>query len=99
MVSKNNNIVVPIKIQEANIPIIYNSYVTSAQKKRHGPLLRSGMAFIILDSLDFFGYLITDIYRSGTEGEVMRNGKLENFSQFCVPFFLFLAGLRVPIAC
>ena len=54
MVLKNHNIVIPINILEANLPIIYNSYVTSAQNKRHGPLLISGMAFIGLDSLGFF---------------------------------------------
>ena len=36
MVPKNHNIVIPINIQEANLPIIYNSYVTSTQEKLHG---------------------------------------------------------------
>ena len=39
MLLKNNKIVIPINIQEYNLPIIYNSYVTSSQKKRHGPIL------------------------------------------------------------
>ena len=68
MVPKKHNILIPINIQEDNPPIIYNYYVTSAQNKRHGTLLRSGMAFIGLDYLDFLGDLITDIDRSGTEG-------------------------------
>ena len=49
MVLKNHNIVIPINIQEDNFLIIYNYYVTSLQKKHHGPLLRSGMEFIGLD--------------------------------------------------
>ena len=59
--------------------MIYNSYVTSAQKKRHEPLFRSGMVFVGLDSLEFFGDLIIDTYSSGTEREVMLTDKFENF--------------------
>ena len=40
MVLNNHNTVIPINIQEAILPIIYNYYVTPSQKKRHGPLLR-----------------------------------------------------------
>ena len=68
MVPKNHNIVIPINRQEANLLIIYNSYVTSEKKKRHGPLLRLGMAFIGLDYLDLFGNLRKDTDSSGTEG-------------------------------
>ena len=68
MILKNHNIIIPINIQEANLPIIYNYDVTSAQKKRHGPLLISGKAFIGLYYLDFFGDLITDTYISVIEG-------------------------------
>ena len=67
MVLKNHNIVIPINRQEVNLPIIYNYYVISAQKKRHEPLFRLGMAFIGLYSLDLFGDLIIDIDSSGTE--------------------------------
>ena len=59
MVLNNYNSVVPINIQEYKSPIIYNSYVTSAQNKHHGPLLRLDTAFIGLDYLDLFGYLRT----------------------------------------
>ena len=85
MVLKNHNIVIPINRQEANLPIIYNSYVNSAQKKRYGPLLRLCMAFIGLEYLDLFGNIITYIDTSGTEGEVMLTYKFENFSQLCGP--------------
>ena len=55
MLLKNHNIDVPINIHEDNLPIIFNYYVTSVQNKRHGPLLRLGIVFIGLDSLDLFG--------------------------------------------
>ena len=67
-VMKNHSILIPINIQEANLNIFYNYYVTSSQKKRHWPLLRSCMAFISLDSLYFFGNIIIDTYCRGTEG-------------------------------
>ena len=67
MILKNHNIFIPINRQEANLTIIYNLYVTSAQNKHHGPLLRLGMSFIGLDSLDFFGGIIIDKDRSGIE--------------------------------
>ena len=57
MVLKNHNIVIPINKQDSNLTIIYNSYVTSAQMKRHEPLLRSGMAFIGLDFWIFLAIL------------------------------------------
>ena len=60
MVLNNHNIIIPINRQEAKLTIIYNYYVTSAQKKRHGPL-RSGIPFIGLIILYFFGNLRTDI--------------------------------------
>ena len=41
------------------------------------------MAFIGFYSLDLFVDLRTDIYRSGTEGEVMLTDKFGDFSQFC----------------
>ena len=54
--------------------------MTSEQNKSHGSLLRSGMAFIDLDSLDLFGYIRTDTDISGTEGEVVLTDKFENSS-------------------
>ena len=71
MLLKNHKIDVPINRQEYNLPIIYNSYVTSAQKKRNGTLLRSGIAFIVLGYLYFFVDIITDTDSSETEVEVM----------------------------
>ena len=71
VVMKNHNLIIPINRQEANLCIIYNFYLTSAQNKCHGTLLILGMVFIILGYLGLFGYLISYIYISGTEGQVM----------------------------
>ena len=79
MVPKNHNIVIPINIQEANLTIIYNSYVTPAQKKCHWPLLVLGMAFISLDYLDFSGNIRTDADCSGAEGQSMLTDEFEHF--------------------
>ena len=65
MVQKNQNIVISINREEANLSIIYNYYVTSAQKKCYGPLFISGMAFIGFDYLDLFGDIRTDTDSSG----------------------------------
>ena len=80
MVLKNHNIVIPINRQEANLPIVYDYYVTSAKNKHHWPLLISGVVFIILGSLGFFGGLIIDTYSRGTEVEVVLTDKFENSS-------------------
>ena len=69
----------PINRKEANLPIIYNYYLNSAEKKIHGPLLIPGMAFIGLDYMDLFGDLRTDTDSSGTEGEVVLTDEFENF--------------------
>ena len=60
MVLNNHKMVIPFNRQETNLPIIYNSYVTSAQNKRHRQLLRLGMEFIGLGSLDLFGDIRID---------------------------------------
>ena len=65
--------------------MIYKSYVTSAQRKLHGPLFRPGMVSIILNILDLFGDLKTYIDSSGTWLEVILTGDFENLSQFYGP--------------
>ena len=85
MVPKKHNIFIPINRQEANLPIIYNSYVTSAQKKFHEPLLISGMVFICLGYLDPFGGLITDTDGSVTEVELMLTDEFDHFLSFVKP--------------
>ena len=54
---KNHNIITPINRQEDNLSIIYNSYVTSAQNKRNGPLLRLGVVIIGLCFFELSGNL------------------------------------------
>ena len=83
MLLKKHNIVIPINRHETNLPMIYNSYVTSAQMKRHGPLLRSGMALTVFYYLDFFGDPGTYIDRNVTEGKFMLTGEFDNLSQLC----------------
>ena len=85
MVLKNHKIFMPINIQEYNLPIIYNLYVSSAQNKHHGTVLISGMAFIGLDSLGLISGIRTDIDSSGTEGKFMLTDEFEHFYQFCRP--------------
>ena len=68
MVLKYHNIFITINKQETKLPIFYNSYVTSAQDKFHGLLLRLGIAFTSLNSLGFFWNLRTDTDNSSAKG-------------------------------
>ena len=52
---KYNRIVIPICSGIANIPILYNSFVSAKQKKEFGPHIQSEMAYSNLTMLDFFG--------------------------------------------
>ena len=56
---KDNRIVVPIRCELSNIPIVYNSFVSAKEKKEVGPHIRSEMAYSNLTMLDFFGDLQT----------------------------------------
>ena len=85
MLLKNHKIFILINIQEANPPIIYNFYVTSAQKKRHGQILRSGIAFIGFYYMYFFGDIRTYIYIRRIYGEAMLTDKFDHFSQLWGP--------------
>ena len=69
--------------------------MTSAQNKRHGPLLRLSISFIGLDYLDLIGDIRTYIDSIGTEGEVILTDKFEHFSQFCV----FCVGSSESLKC
>ena len=42
---KNINIVIPILREQANLPIVFDSYVTTKQKNEFGPHIRSAMAY------------------------------------------------------
>ena len=54
---KNNKIVIPIRCEQANSPIVFDSYVTTKQKNEVGPHIRSAMAYSNMSLLDFFGDL------------------------------------------
>ena len=42
---KNNKIVIPICHEQANLPIVFDSYVKTKQKNEVGPHIRSTMAY------------------------------------------------------
>ena len=54
---KNNKIIIPIRREQANLPIVFDSYLTTKQKNEVGPHIRSAMAYSNLSLLDFFGYI------------------------------------------
>ena len=84
---KNNNIFIPIRREQANLPIIFDSYVTTKQKNEVGPHIRSAMAYSNLSSLDFFGDLqISSELIKGKSGyEDMVKNEFEHYTQFCGP--------------
>ena len=53
------------------------------------------MALIGLDYMDLFGNLITDIYISGTGGEVMLTNKFDLIYHFCVPHVVSSKNINV----
>ena len=59
MYCKGNIVVIPIRWEKSNLPIVYNSFVSSKYKKEVGPHIRSAMAYSNFSNLDFFGYLQT----------------------------------------
>ena len=59
--------------------------MTSAQNKRHGPLLRLFMAFIGLVYLYLSGGRRTDTYSSEIEVELILTEEFEHLSQSCGP--------------
>ena len=82
---KDNRIVIPICCELANLPIVYNSFVSAKEKKEIGPRIWSAMAYSNLTMLEFFGYLQTlnDMIndKNGYESMV----KNEFYTQFCGP--------------
>ena len=53
MNSKENIIVIPIRRELANLPIVFNSFVSSKDKKEFGPQIRSEMAYSNLTMIEF----------------------------------------------
>ena len=83
---KDNRIFIPIRRELANLPIVYNSFVSTKEKKEVGPHLRSAMAYSNLTMLDFFGDIQTpnDMINGKNDYELMV--KNESYTQFCGPF-------------
>ena len=59
MYCKGNRVVIPIRHEEANLPIFYSFFVSSKEKKEVVPHIRSAMAYYNLSNLDLFGDLQT----------------------------------------
>ena len=87
MNSKDNIIVIPICRDLANLPIVYNSFVSAKEKKEVGPHIQSAMAYYNLTMLDFFGDIQTSNYMiNGKNGyELMFKDEFEHYTQFCGP--------------
>ena len=51
----------------ANLPVVYNSFVTEYQKSSIGPQMRSELAYSILSKLDIFGDLYNIQYIQGMD--------------------------------
>ena len=50
---KDNTIVIPIRCELANLPIVYNTFVSTKEKMDVGPHIRSAMSYYNLYMLDF----------------------------------------------
>ena len=84
---KDNRIVIPIRRELANLPIVYNSFVSTKEKRDVGPHIRSAMAYSNLSMLDFFGDLQTSNEMiNGKNGyESIVKNEFEHYAQFCGP--------------
>ena len=87
MILKNNKIVIPIRREQANLPMVRNSFVSTREKKEVGPHIQSAMAYSNLSQLNFFGDLRTsNEMMNDTKGYVnMFSNEFEHFSKFCGP--------------
>ena len=56
---KDNIIVILIRRELENLPIVYNSFVYAKEKKEVGPHIRSTTAYSNLNMIDFFRDLQT----------------------------------------
>ena len=86
MILKHHRIKLPICQKQANLPIVYNSFVSTNEKQLIAPNIRSAMAYSNMFSLDFFGDLRTASDLSGSGwADAMFNSELEHYSKFCGP--------------
>ena len=59
MYCKGNRIAIPIRSEQANLPIVYNYFVSTQKKKEIGPHIRYAMAYSNLSTLELFGDIKT----------------------------------------
>ena len=84
---KGNRVVIPIRCEQANLPIVYNYFVSSKEKKEVGQQIRSAIAYYNFSNLEFFAYLQTSIEMvNGKRGfdNTIKN-KYEHYTQLCDP--------------
>ena len=87
MTCKGNQIVIPISREQSNSPIVFNSIVSTQEKKKSGQHIRSAMEYSNLFKIDFFGDLKTsnDMVNSKAGFQDMIHYENEHYSQFCNP--------------
>ena len=87
MTFKGNHIVIPISREQSNLPIVFNSFVSTQEKKKSGQHIRSEMAYSNPSKLDLFGDLKTsnDMVNSKEGFEDMIHNNHEHCAQFCGP--------------
>ena len=56
---KANRIVIPIRSKQANLPIVYNYFLSNQEKKEIIPHIRYAMAYSNLSTLELFGDIKT----------------------------------------
>ena len=84
---KGNRVVIPIQREQASLPIVYNSFLSSKEKNDIVPHIRSAMDYYNLSNIDFFGDLKTSTEMvNGKRGfESMIKNEYEHYTQFCGP--------------
>ena len=84
MSCKGNRIVIPISREQSNLPIVFNSFVSTQEKKKSGQHIQSAMAYSNLSKLDFFGDLKTshDMVNSMAGFEDIIHNEHGHYAQF-----------------
>ena len=87
MYCKVNRAVIPISPDKANLPIFYNSFVSSKEKKEVGPHIRSAMAYSNLSNLEFFGDIQTSTEMVNVKCglDIIIKNEYEHYTLFCGP--------------
>ncbi len=85
MMLPNHQIDIGIHIEEANLAIVHDSFISQVEKLKIGPQMHSAISRTRLSKLDFFGDLQTkedyqDLVLFGNE---MFEQEFEYYSNFC----------------